>query len=124
MLELGQMEAARINARRALETSKQSAFPQLTNAFIEGKIGDQAYAREFVKKLEISAMTEFVPPAYMYIANYYFGSRDRAYDWLERARETKDLELLFIILPVFKDASTDPKAQAVLEELGIVWKPN
>ncbi|MBK7140958.1 MAG: protein kinase [bacterium] len=123
LLELGRIEAARLHNQRARELAGRSSYPLMVDAFIAGRTGDTASAREVIDKLEAAAMTEYLPPSYIYLLHYYFGDRDRAYSWLERARETRDVELLFILLPTFNEAASDPHAQTLLESFGIRRRP-
>lgn len=123
LLELGRIDAARLHCRRARELAGQNYYPLMVDAFIAGRSRNLSEARSIKALLETSAMTEYIPPSYMYLVQYYFGDKDRAFAWLDRARETKDVALLFLMLPTFREAVLDPRAQAVLENFGILWNP-
>lgn len=119
MLVLGRTEDARKHNQRATDLAGRNTFPLMVDAYIARQAGQPELARQIVDKMEERAMTEFIPPIYLYIMHYEFGDRSHAYSWLERARETRDVELLFILHPIFKNAASDPTCKAVLDGFGI-----
>ncbi len=119
MLALGRIGDARQHNQRATELAGRNTFPLMVDAYIARQAGQPELARQIVDKMEERAMTEFIPPIYLYMMHYEFGDRSHAYSWLERARETRDVELLFILHPIFKDAASDPECKAVLDGFGI-----
>lgn len=73
--------------------------------YILAKQGQTKKAREILKTLEATSRERFIPPYALALVHEGLGEHEAALDWLDRAREVRDVHL--VSLPV------DPKWDAL-----------
>jgi TolB-like protein/class 3 adenylate cyclase len=83
-----------------------------------GMAGRDAEARQVVERLKQKALKESVAPfAFVWV---YMGlqDKDRAFEWLDKAYEVRDMNMIFLRVPEFKQGlAPDPRYNQLLERM-------
>ena len=68
----------------------------------------------------------YIPPYHMTRFYFVLGDRDKAFEWLDRAFEERDLWLCYLkiepgfdLLHLDSDPRSDPRYQAMLKKIGL-----
>jgi serine/threonine-protein kinase len=89
-------------------------------AVIYAKVGKRDKSKEILHELERIYQKKFIHP--VSIANLYaeLGEMDKAFEWMEKAYEEHDIFLsLFKTRPEFEKLRSDPRAEVILEKIGL-----
>ncbi len=82
--------------------------------------GKRAEARNIIVELARTSKSVTVPPCY--IAGIYstLGERDQAFEWLEKAYQVRDYQIVPIMIdPVFTSIRSDPRYTDLLRRMGL-----
>ena len=105
---------------RAAEMSRRNpiALANLArNAALAGRAGE---ARRIVAELEETSARIFIPPTALANALTALGEIDRALDWLEKAVEVQDQNLLILrVNPHYREHHGHPRFHGVLRRVGL-----
>jgi tetratricopeptide (TPR) repeat protein len=94
---MGRFEEATAAAQRACELSGRSARMLGVLAWAHGRAGRQSEARALVEELTARRRTTYVPPAAMVFAYRGLEEVDQVLDWLEKAVEERDLNIIYTL---------------------------
>lgn len=82
--------------------------------------GDVARAKAFLDSLDERARTTYVDPYERALVYAGLGDRDRALDWLNRAREGHSASIIWLRAePIFDGLRSDPRFAALIREVGL-----
>jgi tetratricopeptide (TPR) repeat protein len=116
----GKHPEATVQLGRAVELSRRNpvALADLArNAVLDGR---QEEARDILAELEGASAHAFIPPTTLANALAALGENDRALDWLEKAVEIRDSNLLLLrISPHYRGLHGHPRFESVLERVGL-----
>jgi serine/threonine protein kinase/tetratricopeptide (TPR) repeat protein len=94
---------------------------QGTTAALAGRLDD---ARRIARELERRRPREHFPSSYIASVYAVAGDNDRAFDWLERARQENDSSVLFVqVHPYYDSLRADPRYAGLLDRLGLPRAP-
>jgi non-specific serine/threonine protein kinase len=106
---------------RAVELSRRNpvALANLArNAALSGRADE---ARRIVAELEEASSRTFIPPTTLANSLVALGETDRALDWLEKAVEVQDQNLLIVgVNPHYREHHGHPRFQGVLRKVGLM----
>jgi TolB-like protein/DNA-binding winged helix-turn-helix (wHTH) protein/Tfp pilus assembly protein PilF len=88
--------------------------------YILAKTGHPDAAREVLRTLEtMSRGGRFMPPYASALVYAGLGERDRAFEWLEKAYDVRDVHLMFLTVdPKWDPYRSDPRFEALVERCG------
>jgi TolB-like protein/Flp pilus assembly protein TadD len=112
-------EAATV-IRRGLAIDSGNPFLLACLAMVCVKQGDSAEPRRILGQLEETAASQYVSPAALEIACVACGEIDRAYRWLDKGVEERDLlTLLCAQSPMLPKFQSDPRYHALLQKMNL-----
>lgn len=94
---MGRFEEAAAAAQKAYELSGRNARMLGLLAWAQGRAGRQDEARALLEELMARRCTTYVPPAAMVFAYQGLGEVDQVLDWLEKAIEERDLNIVYTL---------------------------
>jgi Flp pilus assembly protein TadD len=84
--------------------------------YIMARLGRTVEAREALRALSALARERYVPPYMFALVHGGLGDRDGVFDWLNRAFEARDVNLIFLTVdPKWDPFRTDERFRALLE---------
>ena len=84
--------------------------------YIMASLGRTVEAREALRALSALARERYVPPYAFALVHGGLGDRDAVFDWLNRAFEGRDVNLIFLAVdPKWDPFRTDERFKALLE---------
>ena len=82
--------------------------------------GEREKAEEIIRELKERKKEEFVPSVCIAVVYCGLGENDSAFEWLEKAYEEKNANLIFIkAWPEFDNIRSDPRYTALLKIMGL-----
>jgi DNA-binding winged helix-turn-helix (wHTH) protein/tetratricopeptide (TPR) repeat protein len=99
--QLGEAPAALDACDEAVRLSGTNSKALSTKAHALVKGGRTQEARDVLATLDTASRERYVPPYAIALTHAALGERDEVFTWLERAREVRDVHMIFL--------STDPK---------------
>ena len=116
----GRHDDAAPELERAVELSRRNPAALADFARNEALAGQRDEASRIVTELEETSARIFIPPTTLANPLAALGERDRALDWLEKAVEIRDQNLLLLrINPHYRELHGDPRFQTILERVGL-----
>jgi Tfp pilus assembly protein PilF len=117
MIEQAIGEIAKIRGQ-VTGTTKREMAPLLRQAY--GKSGARGYWQKMLELLTDLAKREYVEESTIAQIYVRLGDRDRAIEWLEKARANRDDWLpLSVVDPLFDPLRSDARFQALLKSIGL-----
>ena len=84
--------------------------------YILAKVGRTNEAEEVLRTLKSIARGRYVPPYAMALVHAGLGQRDLAFEWLNRAYDTRDVHLTFLAQdPKWDDFRNDARFRELIE---------
>jgi serine/threonine protein kinase/Tfp pilus assembly protein PilF len=117
--QLGQSEQAIEAAEQAHALADDDARVGLALAYVRGKAGDVAGARDILSRFVSQQSTAHVFPTLVAAANIAIGEEDRAFELLQAALKQRDADLVYLkVDPRFDSVRADPRFTTLLQEVG------
>jgi TolB-like protein/DNA-binding winged helix-turn-helix (wHTH) protein len=89
-------------------------------AYIYGRTGQQAQARQALAKLELLSRRQYLDPGAFLRAHIGMGSEDQAFVWLEKAYALHSQTLITLkVDPLYDPLRSDPRFQELLHRAGL-----
>ena len=83
------------------------------------KLGKAQEAKSALNALDAASRERFVPPYATALVHAGMGNTDRAFDWLDRACQARDVHLVFLTTdPKWDKFRTEPRFRALLAQCG------
>ena len=112
--QLGEYDAALEKLHTAVRLSKGNSKAISLRGYVFAKLGRIAEAREALNILETVSGERYTPPYSRALVYAGLGEQDKAVDWLERAREERDVHLIFLPADAKWDGMRSDKRFAAL----------
>jgi TolB-like protein/Tfp pilus assembly protein PilF len=123
--EQGQYEAAIEAQRKAVALSGGSAAMLGWLGLVLGRSGREAEARELLEQLNRKAEAAYVPPTAFAWIHLGLGEFESAFEWLDRAIDTRDQFMMPIrSYPIFDPIRADPRFAALLRKMNLESSPS
>jgi TolB-like protein/DNA-binding winged helix-turn-helix (wHTH) protein/Flp pilus assembly protein TadD len=120
--EMGKYDLALKDLTMAERFSGTNSKAISLRGYILAKLGRTADANAVLSALEAASGTKYVPPFAMALINVGLGQKDRAFDWLERAYQARDVHLMYLTVdPKWDPLRKDPRFEKLLTRCG--WTP-
>lgn len=104
---------------RARKSSRENSETIAMIGYVQALAGETAKARATLAELKALARQRYIPPVNMAVIHLGLGERDKAFAWLEKAFQDRDVRLSFMkIDPKWDPWRTDRRFNAVLQRLG------
>ena len=116
----GHLDAAIISLKKAHEMDpNMMSYGSLGHAYGRAKRREEAEA--ILQKMKELSATRFVSPSSFAIIYTGLGERDQAFEWFEKAYETRDPQLAnwFKVDPRLESMRADPRGKDLLKRLGL-----
>ncbi|HQR66218.1 MAG TPA: protein kinase [Thermoanaerobaculia bacterium] len=118
LAEAGATEDAVAALERAHELSGGSPFTLGFLAFVKARAGRSGEARRLVDQARMRAAEGYFPPSTFFLAYGGLGDWDAAFEWMDRAIETRDPVVMPIkSFPFLDPVRTDPRYLALLRKM-------
>lgn len=116
--QLGQLEEAIAALQKSVELSGGTTETRAGLAHAYALSGREAAARELLASLESDASSHYVSPAFVAQVHVALGDFDRAFALLEKAREVRSVDLIWIgVRPTFAPLRSDARFAVLLASL-------
>ena len=103
----------------AARLSGQNSKPISLTAYVLGRSGRTAEARDLLGALELASHQRYVPPYALALVHAGLGDADAAFEWLDRAYAARDVHLMFLTVDVKWDRyRSDPRFGKLLARCG------
>ncbi len=90
-------------------------------AVVHGMLGQRARAVEFLRRLEAAGQLRYVSPLSIAWAHLGLGDVDACLDWLERAVEERDPQIIhFVVKSLYDPLRSHPRFQALVSRMHLV----
>jgi TolB-like protein/Tfp pilus assembly protein PilF len=117
----GKPEAAIQSFEKAYSSSGGSTGALSMKGYVLAKSGRRAEAEEIVHGLMETGKNRFVPPSRIALVYAGLGNRESALQWLNRAYEARDVNLVFLTIdPNWDTLRPDPRFQELLKRCHFV----
>ena len=117
---LGRYEDSIETVQRALELMDGSIMPLWALGFTLAVSGRRTEAREVIEKLDILSQKRYVSPYYYALIYTGLGDREKAFEWLEKACESRDEWLIWLgTEPKLDELRSDPRFPQLLRRIGL-----
>lgn len=118
---MGRLEETTAAAQEACELSGRNAPMLGLLAWAYGQAGRQGEARVLLDELTTRRCTTYLQPLAMILAHRGLGEMDRVLDWLEKAVEERDVNIVLTLKfePVYAPLHGHPRYQALLRKMNL-----
>jgi tetratricopeptide (TPR) repeat protein len=114
--QTGKAEAALEEYRKAYRLSGGNIAQLAYQGMVLGQIGRRAEAEEILNTMNHIAQSRLVPPFTFALVYTGLGERDRAFHWLEKAYEVRDVGLVLLPAgPWWDSLRSDKRFQSLLQ---------
>lgn len=104
---------------RARKSSRENSETIAMIGYVQALAGETVKARATLAELKALARQRYIPPVNMAVIHLGLGERDKAFAWLEKAFQDRDVRLSFMkVDPKWDPWRTDRRFAAVLQRLG------
>ncbi|HEX8708189.1 MAG TPA: protein kinase [Pyrinomonadaceae bacterium] len=118
--EVGMYDEAISMVNRSLELMEGSAVPMWVLGYTLAASGRRQKAQEVLGKLERLSGERYISPYQFAVINVGLGNYDAAFEWLEKAYESRDEWLLWLGTEPKLDAlRSDPRFTSLLRRVGL-----
>jgi tetratricopeptide (TPR) repeat protein len=119
-LKLGQAEEALAVTLEANHMDPDNSFSLSVLTSAQVAVGQHDAAIRTRQKLEQLSLTRYVAPTHLALASLALGEKDKAFHWLNRGLEARDVMLLYLkTLPACDNIRDDPRYAQLLRHLGL-----
>jgi tetratricopeptide (TPR) repeat protein len=119
-LRLGQTEEALAVTLEATQMDPDNSFSLSVLTSAQVSAGQRDAAIRTRQKLEALSLTRYVAPTHLALASLALGEKDKAFHWLNRGLEIRDVMLLYLkTLPAYDSIRDDPRFAQLLQHLGL-----
>ncbi len=120
LLRRGMLDEAVAAAENAARLGGPAVAPVSILAMCNAKAGHTAKAREFLNGLTDRSQQGFVSGFWLAMVHAALGDTDRAFEWLGRAHQDRDCNLLYLTaIPRVTGLHEDPRFDALLHDIGL-----
>jgi tetratricopeptide (TPR) repeat protein len=106
--------------QKALSFYEGNIILLLNNISIYALSGQREKAKEMFDDLISENSKIYVPSSIKAAGYYFFGEKDKAFEWLERACDEKDTSPAYLIYgPPIDDFRSDPRFKALLKKMNL-----
>ncbi|MGH9928335.1 MAG: protein kinase domain-containing protein [Pyrinomonadaceae bacterium] len=95
-----------------------STYAAAYRSYIRARAGETAEAERLL--VELQAQQTYVSPHHIAIVYAGLGDRERTFEWLEKAYESREEVMIFLnVDPTWDDLRDDPRFQSLLQRVGL-----
>lgn len=117
---LRMFKQARAGYQKAFDLSGGNTETIAFRGHILAQLGERAAAEEAIRVLTELSKQKYVPPYNIAMVHAGLGQVDQALDYLESARQTRDVRLTFLAVePKWDAMRNQPRFQALLKRLAL-----
>ena len=117
--QLGRRDTALDALTRAGRLAGGNHMTIAARGYLLATLGRHSEAREVLRMLEQGSHEGYVPPTGLALVYAGLGERDRAFEWLEKARTKQDVNLVFLpVDPRWDAIRDDPRFVALVARCG------
>ena len=118
-LQKGRYAEALTELRQAVELSKGSTMSLAVLAHAYAASGDRAEALRLLETLQARAREKYVPSYWIAFMHVGLGDKDRAIEWMDKARDERSAWLAWAnVEPRFDPLRDDPRFREILRKVG------
>lgn len=119
----GRLAEAATEAREAVRLSNNDPFYAAILGYVCAKGGQPEEARGILGELAARSTEAYVAPTHLALVHAGLDERDRMFDWLERAYQERDVNLLYALIePLLGPMRTDPRFADLVRRVGLPAK--
>ena len=119
-LQKGMFQEAIAEVQEAVRLSSGSTISLAVLGHAYAAAGNRTEAERILKTLMERAETEYLPSYWIALIYTGLADKDRAFDWLERARQERSSWLVWIgVEPRFDGLRSDPRFMRLIEQMGL-----
>jgi serine/threonine-protein kinase len=119
-LGLGQAREALAVTSEAIGVDPENSFTLAVLMAAQVAAGERDSAIRTREQLETLSRTRYVAPTHLALASLTLGEKEKAFHWLSRGLEVRDVMLLYLkTLPVFDGIRADSRYSELLGRLGL-----
>jgi eukaryotic-like serine/threonine-protein kinase len=119
-LALGLTEEALENLTKIRGFAPHNSFTLSLLAKVYAALGRQSEASQLLTHLEETSGRGYVAPTHIATACLALNQTDRAFEWLDRACQVKEVMLLYLqVLPMYDSIRSDPRFGELVRRIGL-----
>jgi len=119
-LAMGKYQEAIAEIEKAVDTSQRNVITVAFLSYAYFKAGRGGDANKLLSELEARTKNEYVSPWLFAMIHSGAGNKDKAFEYLEKARDERQTYLTHLkVDPLFDDIRSDPRFDELVRKIGI-----
>jgi len=119
-VEMGKYKDAIVELKKAVALTGGLLDNKAKLGYVYAKSGRRDEAKTIINELEEKISQNYVSPCLIAAIYSALGEGDLAFQWLERAYESRDMYIFYLkVDPVFDNIRSDPRFEAMLKKINL-----
>ncbi len=119
LLDVGRKEEALSMLDRCVEITGRNPYAIGMRGHGRALVGDLEATRKAFDELKAMPPSTWIPPTILGVLAWDLDLHSEAYRWFLMARTVRDTEMVFLVLPQYRELQKDPQVKAFIDAIGL-----